>query len=212
VSGVGVHHELYGPFTPGTSPFRTKGTAYQGLCASFDRRVPGGSTAVFSRLEDPVVGRFFDQQFLAGSTYDILPLLEASMLAAKVASQPWREFVRGGAAFQAERDLNGVYKVLLKLASPRLVVERLPRVLVQYFNFGRVSGSFSGKTRYEASAHGIPKPVAPWLAAVGEGFIPKVMTAAGAKEVAVLAHPFERDGTEQGMDILSTRFSVTWLE
>lgn len=205
-------HPIFGDFAPGTSPFRAKGTVYQGLFASFDRRVPGGSRAVLERIEDRDVLAFFDQRFLAGSTYDVLPLLEASQVSSRVAGIPWREFVRGGARFQAERDLNGVYKVLLRLAAPRIVVERLPRVLIQYFNFGKVSGSFSGPTRYEAAAHAIPRPVAPWLGAVAEGFIPHVMTAAGAKEVAVIVHPFTSDGEAHGMELLAARFSVTWVE
>ena len=204
-------HPLYGPFRPGESPFRIKGTAYQGLFASFDQRVPGGSKGVLARLEDPTVARFFEQPFLAGSTYDLLPLLEASQLAARVAGVPWREFVKGGARLQAERDLRGIYRMLLKLASPRMLVERLPRLLVQYFTFGSVEGRFSGETRFEGAARGIPAPVAPWLAAICEGFVPTVMAAAGAPDSAVLIHPFEEDGEEQGMALLTTRFSVSWI-
>jgi hypothetical protein len=185
---------------------------YQGLFASFDRRVPGGSRAVLERIEDRDVLEFFDQPFLAGSTYDVLPLLEASQVSARVAGVPWREFVRGGAKLQAERDLNGVYRVLLRLASAKMVVERLPRVLIQYFNFGRVRGSFSAETRYDATVHAIPKPVAPWLSAGAEGFIPHVMSAAGAKDVTVIVHPFATDGEAHGMELLAARFSVTWLE
>jgi hypothetical protein len=205
-----MRHEIYGPFEPGESPFRTKGTSYLGLVASFDRRVPGGSKAVFARLEDPRVAAFFGQKFLAGSSYDILPLLEASMTAAKVANVPWREFVRGGARFQAERDLNGVYRVLLRVASARLVVERLPRILVQYFNFCEVDGRFSGEKRYEARLRGVPRPVAPWLSWIGEGFVPVLMEAAGAPNAAVLVHPFEPEGEVRGMPTSTTRFSISW--
>jgi hypothetical protein len=207
-----VTHEIYGPFEPGQSPFRAKGTTYLALYASFDKRVPGGSEAVFSRIEDARVIAFFEQRFLASSTYDILPMLEASKLAAKIAGAPWREFVRGGAKFTAERDLNGVYRVLLKLASPRMVVERLPRILVQYFTFGHVEGHFSGPTRYEAIARGIPKPVAPWLTHAAEGFVPTVMGAAGAKDAAVIVHPFDVEDHVQGMEMHTTRFSVSWVD
>lgn len=203
-------HEIYGPFAPGESPFRTKGTAYLGLLASFDRRVPGGSKAVLERLTDPRVAAFFGRRFLASSMYDVLPLLEASMLAAKIAGVPWREFVRGGARFQAERDLSGVYRMLLRVASPTLVVERLARILVQYFDFGEVEGEFTGMTRFEARVRGVPRPVAPWLTAIGEGFIPVVMKAAGAQKTSVLVHPFEPSGHVRGMEVASARFRVTW--
>lgn len=202
--------DIYGPFAPGESPFRTKGTGYLGLFDSFDRRVPGGKKAVFARLADPRVAAFFAQRFLASSTYDLLPLLDASMTAAKITNVPWREFVRGGARIQAERDLDGVYKVLLRVASARLVVERLPRILVQYFNFGAVEGRFSGEKRFEARIRGVPRPVAPWLTAIGEGFVPVVMQAAGAASSVVLVHPFEHDGEAHGMETTSARFSVSW--
>ena len=201
---------MYGPFAVGASPFRTKGNVYRALLEAFDVQVPGGASAVLSRLEGPEVKAFFEQQFLVGSMYDILPLLEASMMSARVANQGWREFVRGGGRFQAERDLNGIYKMMLKLATPRQVVERLPRMLIRYFDFGRVEGAASQRTRYEAAVHDIPKPVWPWLSAVAEGFIPFVMSNAGAKDATVIMHPPTPTGVRAGMGLLTGLFSVTW--
>ncbi len=205
-----MRHELYGPFVPGEGPFRVKGVVYQGLVASFDARVPGGSVGVFSSLDDPDTKRFFETRFLAGSTYDFLPLLEASMAAARIAGQSWREFVRGGARLQAERDMKGVYRMFLKLASPSLVVERLPRILMQYFAFGRVSGELAKPGRYEARIEGIPKPVSPWLGAAAEGFMPFVMATAGAKDLRFVIHPSSSSGDVRGMELVTTRFAIIW--
>lgn len=205
-----MRSELYGPFVPGEGPFRVKGVAYQGLIASFDARVPGKAAGVFAKLEDPDARRFFEQPFLAGSTYDIFPLLDASQLAARVVDQSWREFVRGGARLQAERDLKGVYRLFLKLATPSLVVERLPRILVQYFAFGSLSGELVSKTRYEARVRGVPKQVATWLGSVGEGFVPVVMSTTGAAEPRFVIHPSEPDGSAHGIDLVSARFAIVW--
>ena len=205
-----MRHEVYGPFVPGESPFKVKGVAYQGLVASFDGRVPGGYAGVLEKIADPEAHAFLAQRFLAGSTYDILPLLEASMTAARVAGIPWREFVRGGARRQAERDLNGVYRMFLRLASAGMVVERLPRILVQYLTFGQLEGEQIGPTRYEAKIAGIPKVVSPWLDCVGEGFVPFVMSAAGAKSARFVIHPNEPGGDVRGMELVNARFAIVW--
>ncbi|MCA9590501.1 MAG: hypothetical protein KC657_34595 [Myxococcales bacterium] len=196
---------------PGSSPFRTKGVAYQGLFESFDARVPGGARGAIALLPRETQ-TFFDQPFLAGSMYDILPLLELSRQGALLCDVSWREFVREGARRQADRDTRGVYRFMLRVASPKLVVERLPRVMVQYFDFGDVSGEHDpeGRLRYEASVRDLPEPVAPWLSAVGEGFIPVVMERAGARDVSVLVHPSRPCGVRAGVRLLEARFAVKW--
>jgi hypothetical protein len=185
--------------------------AYQGLLESFDARVPGGAKEAIALLS-PETAAFFDQPFLAGSMYDILPLLDLSRQGALLCQVSWREFVREGARRQAERDTSGVYRFMLRLASPKLVVERLPRVMVQYFDFGEVSGEHDpeGRTRFDASVRGLPEPVAPWLSAVGEGFIPVVMRRAGARDVSVLVHPPRPCGLQAGVRLLEARFAVKW--
>lgn len=204
-------HAIYGPFDPGQSPFKTKGTAYVGINERFEVRLAGGFDAVLERVEDPRVRSFFAQRFLPSSMYDVLPLVEAAQIGAKIVGQSWREFVREGAALQAEKDMRGVYRMLLCVASPQLVVERLPRMLVRYFDFGKVVGEFNGSNRYEAVLTGIPKTVGPWLQGVAEGFIPAVMATSGARQTSVIMHPFEFEADGPGMDFTTTRLSVTWV-
>jgi len=209
-SGSGEHPIRFG-FAYGDGPFKVKGTAYRGLQESFDARVPGGMAAVVAKMNRPEVRAFFSQPFLPGSTYDLFPLLEASQVAARIQGTPWPAFVREGSRLQAERDLNGVYRTLLRLASPGLVVERLPRILRQYMAFADVAGEIVGEGRFEAVATGIPAPATPWMLAMAEGFVPVLMKVAGAKEVAVIVHPREPQGTELGVPIETARFSISWF-
>lgn len=201
---------IYGTFEVGASPFRVKGVAYQGLRASFDARVPGGLEGVVARIDRPELTAFFAQPFLPSSTYDILPLLEASQSAARACGTPWREFVRAGSRLQAERDLGGVYRTLLRLASPRMVVDRIPRILTQYLSFGEVKGALTADTHWEAESRGIPQPVSSWMHAIAEGFVPVLLEAAGAKDVAMVFRPFSVEGRSAGVDLIHARFSVTW--
>src|SRR5665213_1010070 len=148
---------------PGDGPFRAKGTLYRGLVASTDARCPGGYSAVLARIEEGPLNDFLTQNFLAANWYDVMPLLAFSKMAAQVANMPHSAYARGGARFQASRDINGVHRFFLKLASPKLVADRLPRLMLQYFDFGRVEGGAIGTRSYEIRAREIPEPIAQWL-------------------------------------------------
>ncbi len=200
------------PFAPGESPFRAKGTVYRNLFDSADARVPGGHRGVLQRLDDPQLVAFFDQTFLAASTYDVLPIVPFGMTAARLSGMTYPEFVRGGAAFSAKRDMSGVYRVFLKLASPAAVVKRLPRILLQYFDFGSIEGRFVGEHAYEAVTRGMPQTLSVWSASVAHGFLPVVLEAAGARDVDVRMGPREPEREERGVMLYRSSFVVSWKE
>jgi hypothetical protein len=197
-------------FAPGESPFRTKGNVYRGVLESADARVDGGRSAVIARLEDPRLQEFFRQTFLAASTYDILPLVAFGEAGAKLSGVTHAEFVRVGAAFTAQRDMRGVYKILLKLASPSAVVQRLPRILSQYFDFGKIEGRLTGERTYEARTYGIPRPLVTWIINVTRGFLPVVMESAGARDVTIEVGLAEVEREQQGIDLMKGSFVVRW--
>jgi hypothetical protein len=197
-------------FPPGTSPFRTKGNVYRALLESADKRVPGGREAVLALIEEPDLRAFYLQNFLAASSYDIFPLLPFGMAGAKIVGIPYGEFVRRGAEFTALRDMNGIYRVLLKLASPEMVIARIPRILAQYFDFGSVEGQFIGARCYEATARGLPKPIAFWLTNISQGFIPVVLAKAGARHVSMRVRAPAETHVEQGVRLVDVSFDVSW--
>ena len=198
-------------YAPGESPFRTKGNVYKSLLESADARVPGGREAVLSRIDDPALATFFAQSFLAASSYDVFPIVPFGMIGARIAGQQYPEFVRGGAIFTAKRDMNGIYKVLLKLASPDAVAKRIPRILLQYFDFGRVEDArFTSERCYEATYRGIPRALQVWLINIAKGFMPVVMESAGARDVEVKIMPPTEEGLDRGVMLQSVPFAITW--
>jgi hypothetical protein len=197
-------------YPPGSSPFKTKGNVYRALFESADARVPGGRAAVLARIEDPALLAFYNQSFLAASTYDILPIVPFGVAGAKIVDLPYGEFVRGGAEFTARRDMHGIYRVLLRLASPERVAARLPRILSQYFAFGRIDGHFPRPKTYEATASGLPRPLALWLTSVAHGFVPVVIEKAGGRDVSLRIKPFTNPTVEQGVTLVTASFEVTW--
>lgn len=201
---------MKGMFAPGESPFRAKGTIYTGLIASTDTRCPGGTAAVLAAIEDSKLRAFFEQHFLAASWYDLFPLIPFSHTAARVAGVAHAPYAKEGARFQAARDINGVHRFFLKLASPRMVAERLPRLMMQYFNFGRAEGTSTGDKSYEVVGRGIPEPVVVWLSTVIEGFVPAAMQLAGARAIVARTDPPEPDGSAHGIPLVRSRLALTW--
>lgn len=197
-------------YAAGESPFRAKGNVYRALLESADRRVPGGHRAVIAHLTDPALVRFFAQPFLAGASFDLLPLVPFGVVGARLASMSYPEFVRGGAAFTAERDMRGIYKFLLRFASPAAMVQRLPKILLQYFNFGKVEGRFLSERSYQALVSDVPQPVNLWLMNVAHGFMPVVMKAAGARDVALKVGQATTDSHRHGVEMLRATFTITW--
>ena len=72
------------------------------------------------------------------------------------------ELIREAARWQAKRDIGGVFKLILKLASPELVARALPRASMQYFEFGAARGELLGRGRLRAVQTGVPLPLVPW--------------------------------------------------
>jgi len=169
------------------APFRAKGLVYQGALAFYDRTVAGGSSAVLEALlkMQPAAGlaEFFAQPFVAGVWYDLMPILPLSEAAAHVAGMALQRLVRDNAAWLARRDLNGVYKAIISLASPEMVAKRLPALSLRYFDFGgNVEVATTAKS-LSAVRTGIPNQLGDWFMHCTEGFVPVALALAGAVDV-----------------------------
>ena len=115
--------------------FHCKGNVYLGLFESL--RTLAIKEEVCARIESTSLRAFAMQPFLMASWYDIEPILALGETGARITGKPYADFMRSMAVDQANRDVGGVYRVLLKLASPSAVVDRLPRVANRYFDFVR---------------------------------------------------------------------------
>jgi hypothetical protein len=171
--------------SPGTSPFRVKGLVYQGAHQFYDERISGGSRAVTAQLADPVLAAFWNQPFVARVGYDLLPMIPICQAAAQAAGVLNLDLIRESARWQAKRDIGGVFRLILKLASPELVARALPRASMQYFEFGAARGELLGRGRLRAVQTGVPLPLVPWMTTCVAGFSPIALEMAGARDVVV---------------------------
>jgi hypothetical protein len=198
------------PFAPGASPFRLKGTGYRGHMQYAEANVPGGVSAMIAGLRDPRLRAFFEQPFLASSWYDILPLLPAGRVCAKLLGTSYDEYLRTRTRYQARTDLSGIYSVLLKVFSTESVALRLPRIMSQYFDFARVETAVEGRDHVACSTYGLPRILYPWYLPVVTIYVATALEIAGTPGVSVTSAPTEPDGAIAGAATVRFRWSIRW--
>jgi hypothetical protein len=198
---------------PQGSPFRTKGLVYQGAREYWEQRVPGGVVAIertVTATGDAELARFLATRFVPSAWYDALPIAPLSAVAARLLGIPHAQLVRDNAAWLAKRDLHGVYRAILALASVESVALRLGKLSMRYFDFGRADAARTGDKVVESRRFGIPAPLAPWFLFASEGYVPVALMLAGAKNVRLRHGAPQSDGTAHGVSLVQIRFEIQW--
>ena len=190
----------------GNAGFKTKGLVYLAAKEYYGKVVPGG-LAAFEAALSPELRTFFLSNFIASGWWDVLPIVPLSAVAAKLCGISQRELVIANARHTAERDISGVYRLLLKVASPSLVAGRLPRISMQYFSFGESSGAQVAPGEFRAEQRGVPIALQDWLIWAVEGFAPVALSAAGAKSVSVTR---DRVRAELGGETVAIGWTLRW--
>jgi len=199
------------PFEPGKSPFRIKGLAYAGHLEYVKQHAPGGVDAMLSGFRDPRLTEFWQQRFLSASWYDIVPLVVAGHVCARQCSMTFSGFVRARSTFQANLDLSGIHRFLLKLASPGMVITRLPLLQAQYIDFpGRGEAQMVQPGVAILQRAQLPLMLAKWFAVVNDTYAEAVVVAAGAKNVLIRSEYNVRDVPSHGVPTVQFRCTVRW--
>jgi hypothetical protein len=199
------------PFAPGSGPFRIKGDTYNGHLEYVTKHVPGGVEAMLAGFKDPRLVTFFQQRFLASSRYDIIPLVSAGYVCGRLTGKTFAEFVRMRSQYQANRDLNGLYRMLLKLSSPASMLKRLPALLAQYLDFVGPTVETPVATSCSRLRGGpMPLMLVPWFRVVNEVYLHVNLSAAGAKAVTVRPLFDEPAGELHGCPAVFMNYEVEW--
>lgn len=198
------------PFAPGLSPFRLKGTGYRGHMQYAEAKVPGGVKAMIAGLHDPRLKEFFQQPFLASSWYDILPLLPAGRVCAALMRKPYEIYLRDRTRTQAQADLNGIYSMLLKIISTESVALRLPRIMSQYFDFGKIHTQPEATGIVSCKSSAIPRILYPWYQPVLTEYVDAALQIAGTGRVLVTSEPPENDGVVSGTPTIRFKWTIRW--
>jgi hypothetical protein len=195
----------------GESPFKVKGLVYVGAKEYYQKHVPGGVDAVEQEISDPQLRSFFRQTFFVVGKYDVLPLIPISEAAAKLEGVSHQQLVTDNSRWLAEQHIHGVYRALLKLATPDMVAIRLPRVSLQYFSFGSAQGHLLGNNTLEAKQEGLPLALVSWMMWAVEGFSSVALVRAGAANVKIsMLNDPVRDGEMEGIATYTISWKIVW--
>jgi hypothetical protein len=198
------------PFRPGESPFKIKGVAYRGHLEYVSEFVDGGVDEMLRGFRDPALVEFFQQKFLPSTFYDIIPLIVAGYVCARQTRKSFSEFVRIRSRYQAERDVGGVYRVLIKLVSPMHVIERLSALQSQYLSFAEGGVEVLGDKHVLFTRPKLPHLLAHWTGNVLEAYVDVLLTRAGARNVLARPLPLLADGQVHGVAAVKWQCDVTW--
>jgi hypothetical protein len=197
-------------FAPGKSPFHVKGVVYRYFFEYLDHQLEGGRARLLAAIDEPDLRAFADQPFLAGTFYDTAPIMALCERAASLLGRPFLGFVREFAEQQAETDIKGIYRMLLRLVSPDLVMDRVPAAAKQYFDFVSTEVEKLGPKSYRSTAHGIPEPLMQFYMTVTEAFLSRALTLAGAKELVHRWLPPQPDGVREGVPLVVCSRELSW--
>jgi hypothetical protein len=139
-----------------------------------------------------------------------MSILPSAVAAARLRKIPIATHVRENAVWVAHRDLRGVYKMILGVASIEAVVMRLGGLSMRYFDFGGADTRKVGPKEVESDRVGIPSPLGGWFTWCAEGFIPVALKLAGARTVDVHASSPRPDGEEHGVPTVRLTFRIAW--
>lgn len=198
------------PCPPGESPFHAKGHFFQNFIAYYGAVVPGGIQRVWDELPAGPLRRFAEQPFSPLKWYDMLPAMPMIAAAGRALGLPPEQAVRERSSWQSQRDIRGVFKLLLMVASPELVSHRLPQLFLRYFDFGKAAALEVQTGRSRSRQYGLPRILVPWYRPIVEGYCTAILRQTGAKEPAVGWETVERDGERQGIETVTVTWSARW--
>jgi hypothetical protein len=196
------------PFAPGLSPFQVKGTLWMGFRGYADEHVVGGAAKLAESLS-PVCAEFFMQLFVAPGWYDIFPIVEISRAMAAQRGLTASEQSRQTGCWHGEQDLKGIYKTLLKQATPQAICRRYPSLYSQLYNFGRVEATVEDDS-VKSCVHGMPEAVADWWMPATEGYLQPILVAAGALRAKTTWRALIPDGESHGVRLVRVPSVTTW--
>lgn len=198
------------PFAPGESPFRIKGNVYRGFLAYVAELVPGGVEALRAAFRDRRLATFLGERFLASSWYDVFPLVSSVHVSARLSALAFDEFLRRRSRAQAERDLGGIYRLLLRFSSPENLVSRYAALQQQYFDFGLTTARLVAPRRALLERRQLPAMLFDWMRVAQETVALYAVGATGAKNVRAFTQVATPDGELHGVPTVTLACEVSW--
>lgn len=195
-----------------TSNFLAKGTLYTGTRSYFDSEVDGGYPRLLEAVQrvDTDLHAFMSQRFLDSAMYDVMWVPMLLPIEASVSKKPVKTYLKHRTEWQANRDLTGAYRALLKLASPETALKAVPKLMVQMFNFGHPVTKKVLTGYHVVSFSGIPDVLEHWLLNAFNIYGHKVVDMAGGIVTDFRADPPHAEDRVHNVPISTITVHLTY--
>jgi hypothetical protein len=198
------------PFSIGNSPLTIKGVAFRGVLAAYERVLPGALRRITEATRDANLAHYLGQDFIANASYDVFALVETTRTVSEILGVPAHVITFRLSENQAESDLAGVYKLLLRAFSPMQIIGKLVRVTDIYFNFAPASAREVRPGVAEFVRTGFPAVLLHWYMPVAEGYLRVALARTGAKNIRAEALAEPEAGTQHGLELATFRLKINW--
>lgn len=198
------------PIPFGSSPFRTKGIAYDALLAFIDARVPGGRNRLLERVGNPGLGRFLEQRFASSAWFDAVPIPYIATACADLRGTSLASQLRDSNRFAASSRFVTIYSGLLRVVSPQLVALALPRAASIVHDFGGATSHADGKRAVAGVRRGVPRVLVRWLALSTAAYLEKTLEDAGARSPRISWGALVESGIQSGQPLYDMPFRIEW--
>ena len=180
-----------------------------GTQAFFEQKIPGGLELLHRSIQDPQLLAFIQQKFLPVAWYDVLPAVPLIRAEARALGLTPRRYLTLRSAYQAERDLTGVYRFLIKVAGAENVAVRLPRLFTQIFDFGASDASVLEPGHVRGFVRGFPAVLYEWFSIALEAYATTALRLTGVPEGTCVSRRL--DSPEEGaVPLASLQLDLRW--
>ena len=176
----------------------------------YDRIVPGGRKAVLAAIDDEPTRTYLSGPILAASWYDLFAHAALDLAAADLLDLPAWESVARASALQAENDAAGIYRLLLKVVSPHMLVSKLGKISSQYFDHGGIEVQKVDAHAARMIRTGIANQLYWWWGGILEGYVHALFRLSGAKNTTSHAGVLETDAPDDPLGIGRFTVDVRW--
>jgi hypothetical protein len=198
------------PLAPGTHPFRVKGHGLRARMAIYERTVPGGRAAVVEAIEDPRARAYLEQPILAASWYDLFVHAALDIAAADLLGMKPRESVAIASGQQAHEDARGIYRLLLRVVSPHMLVRKMGAISAQYFDHGTVEVERLDTRAARMTRIGIANQLYWWWGGILEGYVRALFERTGARNTRTRCGELRSEQIDDPLGLGSFSVEIVW--
>lgn len=187
-----------------------------GTKAFFAAKVQGGLDELYRAIDDDALRTFIQQKFLPCAWYDVLPAVPLIRAEAKAMHHTVRRYLQIRSGYQAEQDLGGIYRFLLRVAATESVAMRMPQLFTQIFDFGSSDAELEEPGHVIGWVRDFPAALHEWFAIALEAYTLTALRLTGARDCTVSSrkvdatHAGHGPAHAGGIPLSSLRIDFHW--